>query len=218
MQDISELRREDVYKKLRGEILSCAITPGQSLHENDLADRFGVSKSPIRDALMRLEADGLVIVQSRKGYRVAPVSISDAGDLFEFRSTLEEAVADMVAESATDEELASLDRFRSYEEWNDKGGFVVYNRAFHGAVTGLCKNQRLAAAALDLIEQFDRLILISLAVIGPYNYDRPLAEHNAIIDSLQARESRKASRLVGRHIGRGRKRVIGALSQAAVIV
>jgi DNA-binding GntR family transcriptional regulator len=62
------------------------------------------------------------------------------------------------------------------------------------------------------------LILISLAVIGPYNYDRPLAEHNAIIDSLQARESRKASRLVGRHIGRGRKRVIGALSQAAVIV
>jgi DNA-binding GntR family transcriptional regulator len=208
--------REDVYRKLREEVLSCTIMPGQSLHENDLADRFGVSKSPIRDALIRLEADGLVTVQSRKGYRVAPVSVSDAGDLYELRSTLEAAVVSIVAESASTKDLAELDRYRDPEPWREKGGFIAYNREFHCSVALLCRNRRLSAAALDLIEQFDRLTVISVAVVGSYSDDRPLAEHNAIIDELQAREPRKAARLLTRHLERGRRRVTNALSQAAI--
>ncbi len=82
----------------------------------------------------------------------------------------------------------------------------------------LCRNRRLSAAALDLIEQFDRLTVISVAVVGSYSGDRPLAEHNAIIDELQAREPRKAARLVTQHLERGRRRVVNALSQAAITI
>jgi DNA-binding GntR family transcriptional regulator len=217
MSKLTQIKREEIYRKLREEVLSCVIMPGQSLHENHLADRFGVSKSPIRDALMRLEADGLVTVQSRKGYRVAPVSVSDAGDMYELRAKIEEAVMEIVAQSATDEELASLDRFRNPDAWKDKGGFIAYNREFHRTVAGFCRNKRLKAVALDLIEQFDRFTFISLAVIGPEHFDRPLSDHVAIINQLQAREPRKAARLVGQHLERGRKRVVGALSQAAVV-
>ncbi len=217
MTKLANVKREEIYRQLREEVLSCTIMPGQSLHENELAARFGVSKSPIRDALMRLEADGLVTVQSRKGYRVAPVSVSDASDMYEFRARIEEAVMAIVAESATDEELTSLDRFREPGAWADKGGFIAYNRDFHRSVANLCRNKRLRAAALDLIDHFNRFTFVSLAVIGPEHYDRPLSDHIAIIDQLQAREARKAARLVGQHLERGRRRVVGALSQAAVV-
>jgi DNA-binding GntR family transcriptional regulator len=218
MSKRTNVKREEIYRQLRQEVLTCTIMPGQSLHENHLAERFGVSKSPIRDALMRLEADGLVTVQSRKGYRVAPVSVSDAADMYELRSKIEEAVVEIVSQSATDEELASLDRFRDPEAWANDGGFIAYNREFHRTVASLCRNKRLKAIALDLIEQFDRFTFISLAVIGPEHYDRPLSDHVAIINQLQAREPKKAARLVSQHLDRGRKRVVGALSQAAVII
>jgi DNA-binding GntR family transcriptional regulator len=218
MTKLTNVKREEIYRQLREEVLSCTIMPGQSLHENHLADRFGVSKSPIRDALMRLEADGLIIVQSRKGYRVAPVSVSDAADMYELRSKIEEAVAEIVAQSATDEELASLDRFRTPDDWADKGGFIAYNREFHRSVASLCRNKRLKDIALDLIDQFNRFTFISLAVIGPAHYDMPLSDHIAIIDQLQARDSRKAARVVSQHLSRGRRRVVDALSRAAVII
>jgi len=218
MSKRTNVKREEVYRQLREEMLTCAIMPGQSLHENHLADRFGVSKSPIRDALMRLEADGLVTVQSRKGYKVAPVSVADASDMYELRSKIEEAVVEIVSQTATDEELASLDRFRNPDAWTQHGGFIAYNREFHCAMAAMCRNKRLKAIALDLIEQFDRFTFISLAVIGPQHYDRPLSDHIAIIDQVQAREPKKAARLVSQHLERGRKRVVGALSQAAVII
>jgi DNA-binding GntR family transcriptional regulator len=217
MSKIAEIKREEIYRRLREDILSCAIMPGQSLHENDLAERFKVSKSPIRDALMRLEADRLVTVQSRKGYRVSPVSVADAGDMYELRAKIEAAVMEIVAESATDEELSSLDRYRSPAAWDKKGGFIAYNREFHRAVANLCRNKRLKAIALDLIDQFNRFTFVSLEVIGPGHYDRPLSDHIAIIDQLQAREPRKAARLAEQHMDRGRKRVVGALSRAAVV-
>src|SRR6516165_4848333 len=62
------LRREEVYHRLRRDILDCALPPGTELHAPELAERFAISKSPVRDALLRLEAERLVVVRPRKGY------------------------------------------------------------------------------------------------------------------------------------------------------
>ena len=86
MQQTAVLRREEVYQQLRSDILSCKLLPGTPLFEGILADRFEVSKSPIRDALSRLHAERLVAVMPRKGYQVSPISVSDAADLFEMRA------------------------------------------------------------------------------------------------------------------------------------
>src|SRR5215470_13389719 len=77
------------------------------------AERFAVSRSPVRDALLRLEAEGLVVISPRKGYRAAPISIADARDLFELRAVLEPVCAASVASEASEEALRRLDRFRS---------------------------------------------------------------------------------------------------------
>ena len=80
MADPRALLRVDIYQKLREEILSCELPPGADLREQNLAARFSVSKSPVRDALLRLERERLVTISPRQGYRVAPVSVADARD------------------------------------------------------------------------------------------------------------------------------------------
>ena len=217
MPNTLSLRREEVYRSLRQDILSCVLSPGQSLHEIDLAARFGLSKSPIRDALIRLEGDRLVMVAPRKGYRVAPVSLTDAEELFQFRSMIEEAAIRLALSSRTPQNLSTLDRFRDLKAWGGKGGFVIYNREFHIALAKLCPNRRIGAVAQDLIEQFDRLVITSVSVIDNRNIDLLVDEHVAIIDAIQARNGRRVARLLSEHIGRARKRVIKSLSQAAIL-
>ena len=218
MAATQEPRREDVYKRLRDEILSCALAPGQPLYEREIAERFSLSKSPVRDALVRLQAERLVIVLPRVGYRVAPVSLSDAEDLFEYRALMEEAAARRAAEAASDAALEGLDRFRTAHGWEKKGGFVAYNRTFHLTLAAMCPNKRIAHAAADLIEQFDRLVVMSVSVMDtPRNTNALVEEHGAIIDAMQARDARSVGKLLNRHVDRARRRVIGALSQTPII-
>jgi DNA-binding GntR family transcriptional regulator len=216
MESRAALIREDVYGRLRQEIISCALLPGAELREAELAGRFRVSTSPVRDALLRLEADGLVVVFPRRGYRVASISLRDASDLFDLRAVIEQAAATQAVKHAGEAELAALDRFRELDDTSNEAGFVAYNRDFHCSVIALSGNRRMIEIGRDVIDQFDRLIIVSLAVIG---YDRPrlVREHSAIIGALQERDGRRAARLIGEHVTRAKKRVLDGLSRAVVL-
>jgi DNA-binding GntR family transcriptional regulator len=218
-----QLMRSDIYGALRREILSCAIPPGAEIRDAEIAERFAVSRSPVRDALLRLEAEGLVVISPRKGYRTAPISIADARDLFEFRAVLEPACAASVASEAGDEVLRGLDRFRSMSGFaagaeDAEPSFVQYNREFHLAIARLCTNRRIRDATIDLIEQFDRLVTVSISSNEAGGQrDALIKEHCEIIDALQARDGRRAGRILSRHAGRARKRVLLALSRSPIV-
>ncbi len=216
-----QLMRADIYGALRREILSCAISPGAEIRDAEIAERFAVSRSPVRDALLRLEAEGLVVISPRKGYRAAPISIADARDLFEFRAILEPACAASVASAASEEALHSLDRCRSMSGLAEQGAaptFVQYNREFHLAIARLCANRRVREATIDLIEQFDRLVTVSISSNEAGGQrDALIAEHCEIIDALQARDGKRAGRIMSRHAGRARKRVLAALSRSPIV-
>ena len=107
------LIRDDVHERMRAEILACMLKPGSLVQENDLALRYGVSKSPVRDAFLRLAQQGLVDVLPRKGYRIKPISVADAAEMYEMRLLLERACIDRAVDEAPDATLAALDAFRS---------------------------------------------------------------------------------------------------------
>ena len=90
-EDVGEtgLIRDDVYLKVRADILTCTLMPGSLLQEKELAERYSVGRSPVRDALLRLQEQGLVKILPRKGYRVLPISLGDAQDLYDMRILLE---------------------------------------------------------------------------------------------------------------------------------
>ena len=210
------LLRENIYENLRSDILSCQLAPRDEIREQDLAERYAVSRQPVRDALLRLEREHLVTVQPRQGYRVNPISLADARDLLRFRLALEPACVAEAIESAPDSVLKSLDEFRRFA--GNHEDFIVYNRAFHTALAHASGNRRMASALCDLIGQADRLVRVSISNLKGHDPAKLVAEHAALIDAMQQREARTAARIIKAHIADTEKRVLPALKRNAVII
>jgi GntR family transcriptional regulator, rspAB operon transcriptional repressor len=210
------LLRDNVYESLRSDILSCRLAPGDDMREQELAERYAVSRQPVREALLRLEREHLVTVQPRQGYRVNPISLADARDLLQFRLVLEPACVAEAIESASDDALKALDQFRLFS--GDHEAFIAYNRAFHTALAHASGNRRMATSLCDLIGQADRLVRVSLANVKGHDPARLVAEHVALIEAMQRRDSRTANRIIKAHVAETVKRVLPALKRNAVIV
>jgi DNA-binding GntR family transcriptional regulator len=214
---VPALMRDDVYGQIRTEILACALKPGSLVQENDLALRYAVSKSPVRDALLRLQEQGLVEVLPRKGYRIKPISVADAAEMYEMRAVLERACIARAIDHAPDERLKALERFRKSGKTPDLPSWIAYNRAFHVAVVEAAGNARLARAARDIIEEFDRLTYMSIARFNISELSTLVAEHVELIDAMQRREKRGALAVARAHVDEARDRLLDSLSNLAVV-
>jgi GntR family transcriptional regulator, rspAB operon transcriptional repressor len=212
----SRLLRETVYEQLRADMISCKLAPGTEIREAELAARFEMSKSPVRDALMRLEREGLVISLPRQGYRVAPVSLTDVLDMFHLRAALERACIERIVLRAGDEDLKSLDGFRQFVPADWDGGFIAFNRAFHRRIAELGCNARMRDQLNDLIDQLERAVQVSVANTRKGNPQVLVNEHVAIIDALQARALKRAQRLAEQHIAQAGRRVSNAISKSLI--
>lgn len=215
--DQPQLVRTGVYEQIRADILCCMLRPGSQLQERQLAERFQVSKSPVRDALLRLAEQDLIEVMPRRGYRVKRISLADARDLYEMRQILERECIQRLIDSASDETLARLDAFRAGSPGDELADWIDYNRAFHAFFAEHCGNARLARAAREVIDQFDRLTYTSVTsspgvVLGDF-----VDQHCALIDAVQEREKRQALAISREHIEDSRRRVLQALENMPVV-
>src|ERR1700744_647892 len=210
------LLRDNVYESLRADILSCRLAPGHDVREEDLAARYAVSRQPVRESLLRLEREHLVTVQPRQGYRVNPISLSDARDLLRFRLALEPACVAEAIEHAPDSVLKTLDEYRRFA--GDHEDFIAYNRAFHSALAHASGNRRMAGALCDLIGQADRLVRVSVANVRGDDPTQLVAQHFDLIEAMQRRDGRGAARIIKAHIRQTEKRVLPALKRNAVTV
>jgi DNA-binding GntR family transcriptional regulator len=213
----SGLIRDGVHEQIRADILSCALLPGSSVYENELAQRYNVSKSPVRDALLRLQEHGLVEVLPRKGYRICPISIADAHDLYEMRVLLEKSSVRRACDEASDDQLVSLDKFREVDD-GDLVHWVMYNRLFHKSIAELSGNTRMAKITCEVIDQFDRLTFVGVSNTKKIaSGERFVSEHREIIDALQSRDRSKATRLIVKHIQKSRKRLFSVLENPQIV-
>lgn len=212
------LIRHRIYERLRADILSCALSPGLEFREGELAEKFGVSKSPIRDALQRLEIEGLIEIEPRRGHRVAPISVADAEDILDLREILEAGALRTIVARASDEDLAAFDRLRDADT-SDIKAFAEYNRQFHLTLCEASGNQRLASSMAGLMENYDRLCIVSLSSgrdeLG--SMSDALADHNTIIDALQARNAAAAVRASARHVKKSRSTVMRGLENRPIV-
>jgi GntR family transcriptional regulator, rspAB operon transcriptional repressor len=204
---MAELLRDSVYRALRHAVLTCEFQPGQELREQVLAEKYRVSRSPIRDSLLRLEQEKLVTVLPRQGYRVNPISRRDVEDLFGLRLIIAPACAAGAAR-ADDAAVRSLDKFRNFiGDDVREAEFLEYNRDFHGTLADMAGNARLSAVEHSLVEEFDRLVVVGLQMFQTSGIPDVCAEHDAIIDAVQTHDSDAAYRLSRDHIARGRTRI-----------
>ncbi len=191
-----------VYEEVRQAIIELRLKPGEALREAAIAEQLGVSKTPVREALARLEQEGLVETTSFKGAVVSGYSPEDLQEIYELRELLEGAAARAAAASASDEALERLRTLvaesRALHAEDDLAGLAELLGAFDLVIYDQVANERIRA----LIEN----LKAHLARIGRLTEDIPgrvkasVEEHAAIVDAIVARDADEAERSMRAHI------------------
>ncbi|MCJ7771836.1 MAG: GntR family transcriptional regulator [Desulfobacterales bacterium] len=190
------------YETIKHLILTFDIEPGEQLRIEDLSKQMKVSRTPIREALLRLEGEDLVEAASRVGFFVKGISEKDLRELFELREITESFAAKKAALLLTDIDLAWINRLQeeavSAVEKNDLNEFNEKEIALHTFILEKSQNQRLLKLVESIKDLTYRQRLLSLKSID--NVKKSLTEHQDIITALQNKNSKSAGELMSDHI------------------
>lgn len=208
--------REVVFETLRDAIINGKLAPGERLMEVQLAEEMGVSRTPVREAIRKLELEGFVVMVPRKGAYVAGVSIKDIADVFEIRAALEALAARLAAERITDDELDHLERaivsINKVSDGKNIDKVVESDTDFHDIIYQASRNKRLINIITNLKEQIQRFRATSLAVTG--RTKTAVEEHKQIAEALSDRDAELAAELARRHIENAENVMLNALKKA----
>ncbi|MBA4790908.1 MAG: GntR family transcriptional regulator [Rhizobiales bacterium] len=191
-----------ILEQLRTAILNGAHAAGTQLRQDALAEAYGVSRIPVREALFQLEAEGLVRITPQKGAIVSELSVSEITDVFELRAILEPRLLDASLPAFTAEDFARLDdiqaRFSAATAARDVGSFGILNAEFHMALYRHAyqpRTQLIVAALLQTSDRYTRVQLSSAAAMA-----LAVAEHAEMIALCRAGHREGARDLLRRHI------------------
>lgn len=193
---------EVVFEYLRNAILAGELKPGERLMEVTIADQLGVSRTPVREAIRKLEKESFVIMIPRKGAYVADLTKNDIIEVLEIRKELEGFAAYLAAERMSDAEKESLARivesFNDSMESMDKKNMIEADNEFHSLIFEATKNQRLIAIIYDLHDQFQRFRLI---YFNEFNNFKEIQEsHNRIFDAIIKKDGARARKEAENHV------------------
>ncbi len=194
--------RDVVFQTLRRAILKGELEPGERLMEVALANKMGVSRTPIREAIRKLELEGLVIMIPRKGAEVASITEKDLTDVLEVRSSLEKLAIELAAERIADEDIERLKAAcKDFEEALGDPDVTVgaeKDVAFHDVIYEATHNARLIQILNNLREQMYRYRLEYLK--DPASHPQLVREHQELVEALSARNKEAASAVMQNHI------------------
>lgn len=194
--------RDVVFNTLRNAILTGELEPGERLMEIKLADKLGVSRTPIREAIRKLELEGLVVNTPRKGAEVANISSEDLRDVLEVRRSLEILATNLACDKITEAELselyANIESFKISIETEAATEIALTDVGFHDIIYRATGNARLIQILGNLREQMYRYRLEYIKDHDSWN--RLLTEHTAIYNAIKNRDKEAAATAILTHI------------------
>lgn len=196
--------REIVYEELKRQILVGEISPGTRMMEVELADVMGVSRTPVREAIRKLEKEGLVSIEPRKGAYASNISIKDMVDVLEVRQGLEEMAAMLAASRITEEQkeelLEILAGYRNAVEAANIEESIHYDEAFHIKIVSISGNKTLEQVFSTVQELALRFRYI---YYDDFNrYENMPREHQMIEEAIISGDAEKAKIAAGEHVAR----------------
>jgi DNA-binding GntR family transcriptional regulator len=193
---------EAVYTELRRRILSGILAPGSQLNQDALAPELGVSVTPVREAVRRLEADGLVEFEAHKSVIVTPLSREELRSIYDVRLQLDPHAAALATVAAGEDVLREIEDLAHAPIHGDALEQLAFNRTFHRIIYAQCGNAILIDILDRLWERTDRYRIVLLR----RDLDAIAAgrEHIEIADAMRARQPRRVAKLIRAHIGSAR--------------
>ncbi len=206
--------REIAYEVLKKAIITGEIPAGERIVETDYADRLHISRTPLREALRKLERDGLVEYVMRRGVVVRAFTIDDVKEIYTIRNALEMLTLPSVIDNATPEDIAELREMLSQMDalvrQDDVESLSPLARAFHSRLTSICGQKRI----LRVIESQDEYIRRFSAMSIRQENRRGAAheEHHRLVDYIEARDLKSLTELMQHHIDRSMENCLTALA------
>jgi DNA-binding GntR family transcriptional regulator len=202
-----KLLREHVYTGVKGAIIGGDFQPGKRLIEEKLAADMATSRTPVREAIQKLEKEGLIFSLPRGGFAVKSVTEDEVEEILGLRSVLEGYAAFLATSRITDAELKQLDEIIAREDTClknlDVDEFIRLDGEFHDVLYRAAKNARLYGLLNDLRDYMYRYRVIIL------HYQRKLhlavQDHREMLASIKAKSPRQVERLVRKHVSRGKE-------------
>ncbi|HYP71097.1 MAG TPA: GntR family transcriptional regulator [Variovorax sp.] len=213
---ISKTRRErgsGVFEALRDMAISYQLKPGERLSEIELAQRLGVSRTPVREALTRLVNDGFLLPATR-GFVRRPLDVQETLDLYEARVAIESACLSLAIQRATDEEIAQA---KAYLAGSQKAPadapveqLVELDEGFHLRIADMARNQELRRMLGVLNERIRFIRWIDMENVGRNATQK---EHLQILKALAARDETAAQQVLKEHIGLRKEQIVDAIAK-----
>jgi len=208
--------REKILESIREAILKGQLKPGEKVAEPELAERFGISRTPIREAFRQLESEGYLTVIPRKGAVVAQLSEQDIEEFYAIKSVLEGFAARMAALKMSDKEIERLEainaRLEELARLGDVKTFFRVHNEFHELFIRAAGNEKLSDLIDQLVMKFNRSRMASLALPG--RMEISVNEHRKIIQAFKDRDSETADNLVKKTAAYGAQVLIQSIAQA----
>jgi DNA-binding GntR family transcriptional regulator len=208
--------REVIFTTLRDAIIVGELRPGERLMEVKLAEKMGVSRTPVREAIRKLELEGLVDMIPRKGAHVADLSVKDIVDVLEVRASLDGLAALLAAERITDEEVDELkhvnSQFVSFLQKENLQGSIKKDVEFHEIIYRSSRNEKLIQIVSNLREQVQRFRVIYLKdYVNPNELEK---EHKDIIEAICSKDSELSRKVAQNHIKSQQESIISAIKRS----
>ena len=187
-----------------------SIKPGTRIMEVDIAEEMGVSRTPIREAIRKLEKEGFVSIEPRKGVYAAEMSVHDMVEALEVRETLEGQAAELAAKRITDEEMEQLmecsESFNKAVSDEDSENMIKYDTLFHHLIVEASGNKVL----VDLVSKLQEVVLrFRYLYFSDFRRSAQMpAEHELIVDAIRSGDHQKAKEAATIHIDRLKELVI----------
>ena len=207
--------RDVVFNTLRQAILTGELKPGERLMELHLANRLGVSRTPIREAIRMLELEGLVTMIPRKGAEVSRISKQDISDVLEVRGSLDALAVRLACERITDEEIALLEdaaeAFVNAVHTEDLTAVAKADVVFHDRIIASSKNKRLIQMVNNLAERVYRYRMEYLK--DTKKHENLILEHEEILNHIRKRDTKHAQEAILKHVNNQEQAIIHQLEE-----
>jgi len=208
---------ETVVSHLRRLIVESVFPPGMKLNERELCETMGISRTPLREALKALAAEGLIEISPNRGASVYKMSQQEVWETFEFVSGLEALAGEHACARITPEEVAEIralhDAMLTCREQGDLLGYYSRNQAIHNKISEAARNSVLHHTYLNMNRRLQSLRLKSN--IKPEKWDQAIEEHRQMMEALEARDGKRLAAILSLHLLDKRNSVMEMVDYAA---
>ncbi len=209
-------RPQNIYVRLKDAIITGSLRPMERITENKVAASYGLSRTPVREAFRRLEAEGLIQVIPQRGSFVSQPSVEDILEIYQIRMPLECMSARVAAERIEDEQLLVLENLVRAEQARVEGRnaerSLRASAEFHGVLYACTRNKRLASFLRDMQRQVHRVRVLWPSTVA--RLEETWKEHAAILAALRARDGAEAERLMRQHLERAQATTLNRILPA----